>query len=403
MQRITFILYKGIVLKNLNEEYMENIEQKTKKCPYCGADIPIEARKCRYCGEWVDSSHEDGQTEQSAQPSKQIPLSDPVPSSFKEATKRCTGVKYLIYEGRASKKEFWCYFVLYLLFSIVSFGLLYAAVDMADSDPSVDTCHTAAFLVLISIIVGVGFGLPFLAVGTRRLHDTGKSGWYWLWGLVPCIGGLILLYFWAQPSDGDNEYGTDPVFNSAPESQKKYKPTNRDLFITIIIGGISLLLGFFMALGLWYSADSESEPVSKSTYEQPANDEEENDDGEMADADTAVSDYDASSSSDEQESSSDETSWVDAGYYEGTMDGYPMAIDLTKENESDCSGVYKNLDAGTKMNLTGTTEGNEVFLEGEVAGSTYRFNLTQVEEGVLKGSCTINEKRMKNVRLRLKS
>jgi uncharacterized membrane protein YhaH (DUF805 family) len=53
--------------------------------------------------------------------------------------------------------------------------------------------------------------IPALAVSVRRLHDTGRSGWWLLVGVVPLIGCFILLVFTLQDSDpGDNEYGPNP-------------------------------------------------------------------------------------------------------------------------------------------------------------------------------------------------
>ena len=53
--------------------------------------------------------------------------------------------------------------------------------------------------------------IPGLAVSVRRLHDIGKSGWYFLLILIPCIGGIILLVFDVTAGDvGENEYGADP-------------------------------------------------------------------------------------------------------------------------------------------------------------------------------------------------
>ena len=61
------------------------------------------------------------------------------------------------------------------------------------------------------ILYNLAVLIPSLAVGVRRLHDTGKSGWYILIGLIPCVGGLILLVFFVTQGDmGDNEYGPDP-------------------------------------------------------------------------------------------------------------------------------------------------------------------------------------------------
>ena len=50
--------------------------------------------------------------------------------------------------------------------------------------------------------------LPSIAIAIRRLHDTGKSGWMILVGLIPLVGPIILIVFYVQASDGPNEYGT---------------------------------------------------------------------------------------------------------------------------------------------------------------------------------------------------
>ena len=53
--------------------------------------------------------------------------------------------------------------------------------------------------------------LPFLAVEVRRLHDTGRSGWWWPFGLVPVLGQIVLVIFCATNGvAGDNKYGPDP-------------------------------------------------------------------------------------------------------------------------------------------------------------------------------------------------
>jgi len=62
-----------------------------------------------------------------------------------------------------------------------------------------------AYLLAIPIII------PSIAVQVRRFHDLGKSGWFILLGLIPFVGGLIIIYFMVQPSmAGQNEYGPHP-------------------------------------------------------------------------------------------------------------------------------------------------------------------------------------------------
>ena len=62
--------------------------------------------------------------------------------------------------------------------------------------------------VLMTLVV-LGCTLPNLAVGSRRLHDSNKSGWYQLIGLVPVVGTIGLIVLLALPSDtGENQYGS---------------------------------------------------------------------------------------------------------------------------------------------------------------------------------------------------
>ncbi|MEP6651532.1 MAG: DUF805 domain-containing protein [Lapillicoccus sp.] len=62
----------------------------------------------------------------------------------------------------------------------------------------------------ITWIVGVALFLPSLAVSVRRLHDTSRSGWWILLGLIPIVGAIILIVFYVQDSHGDNQYGPSP-------------------------------------------------------------------------------------------------------------------------------------------------------------------------------------------------
>ena len=52
--------------------------------------------------------------------------------------------------------------------------------------------------------------LPILAIAIRRLHDSGKSGWMILLGLIPIVGFILLIVFYVQPSDSPNAYGHGP-------------------------------------------------------------------------------------------------------------------------------------------------------------------------------------------------
>lgn len=117
---------------------------------------------------------------------------------FKTAVVTCLKDKYMDFNGRAPRSEYWYYIlgyvIAYLVLSILG-GLISQTVSM----------------VLVSLL-GLGVLLPSLAVGVRRLHDVNKSGWWLLIALIPLIGSLILLYFFVQKgTDGPNQYGADPL------------------------------------------------------------------------------------------------------------------------------------------------------------------------------------------------
>jgi uncharacterized membrane protein YhaH (DUF805 family) len=117
--------------------------------------------------------------------------------SFPEAVGTCLR-KYADFSGRATRPEFW-YFALWLLLVSVVAGILDSIVGRWDSGSGpIETLVTLAFL------------LPYLAVGARRLHDISRSGWTQLLVLLPCIGFVLLVFWWVQASDGDNKYGPAP-------------------------------------------------------------------------------------------------------------------------------------------------------------------------------------------------
>ncbi len=68
----------------------------------------------------------------------------------------------------------------------------------------------------IQIVWIVAILVPSLAVGVRRLHDIGKSGWNWFIGLIPIVGAIILIIWWAKPGEeGENQYGPKAVAPTA--------------------------------------------------------------------------------------------------------------------------------------------------------------------------------------------
>ena len=117
--------------------------------------------------------------------------------TFSEAIKTSLVNKYATFSGRATRSEYW-YVVLFgylLALLIVFLGMI------IDSPELIIGLSTVLSLILL---------VPGLAVCIRRLHDTGRSGWWYLLVLIPYIGAIALLVIFCLKSDEDNKYGTKP-------------------------------------------------------------------------------------------------------------------------------------------------------------------------------------------------
>ena len=99
---------------------------------------------------------------------------------------------YCNFKGRASRPEFWTLFLLNAIVTMI-FNML------------------GKFGMYVSLIWALALLLPFLGVSVRRLHDINKSGWALLVFLIPFIGQIILIIWWAKKGDAnDNQYGPVP-------------------------------------------------------------------------------------------------------------------------------------------------------------------------------------------------
>jgi len=101
--------------------------------------------------------------------------------------------KYATFSGRSSRSAYWYWILFYVLVVIVA-SILQAA------------AHTT----IIVGLVWLGFFLPNLAVLVRRLHDTDRSGWWVLIGLIPLIGAIVLIVFACIDAGPPNKYGQGP-------------------------------------------------------------------------------------------------------------------------------------------------------------------------------------------------
>lgn len=114
--------------------------------------------------------------------------------TFSESLDTCFK-KYSQGRGRASRSEYW-YF--YLFSVVVSFGL---EVLLLESNKSV-------LITLFVNLIGLVILIPETTVAVRRFHDTNRSAWNLLWGLLPIVGWILQFVYLAQPGTiGTNNYG----------------------------------------------------------------------------------------------------------------------------------------------------------------------------------------------------
>lgn len=108
--------------------------------------------------------------------------------------------KYADFKGRARRKEYWM-FVLFNWIFAITFGII--DITVIDLSPlGYGILHPLYCLIMV---------VPSIAVAVRRLHDIGKSGWYYLIFLIPLVGAIILIaWFCKEGEQGTNQWGSNP-------------------------------------------------------------------------------------------------------------------------------------------------------------------------------------------------
>ncbi|MDR1653843.1 MAG: DUF805 domain-containing protein [Prevotellaceae bacterium] len=130
--------------------------------------------------------------------------------------------QYADFSGRAHRKEYWMFVLFYLIFAICAI-VLDSIIGLALS--------RAGYGILYKGYVGV-MALPFLSLTVRRLHDTGKSGWWVLTGLIPFWLFVLMLF---DSSEGANRYGANPKTAPHLRSAKSWLQSAAITFITLAV------------------------------------------------------------------------------------------------------------------------------------------------------------------------
>lgn len=129
--------------------------------------------------------------------------------TFGQSIKTCFS-KYVTFSGRAARSEFWW-------FALFVFGgqIVLSWIDIAlfgTTEVGPGSFSGATDTPILSGIFGLATLLPMISVAVRRLHDRDKSGWWYWLGLIPLIGAIILIVWFAtEGTRGANRFGADPL------------------------------------------------------------------------------------------------------------------------------------------------------------------------------------------------
>lgn len=122
--------------------------------------------------------------------------------NFSEAVKICLN-KFFNPYGRASRSEYWWYWLFCVL---VSIAVAFLAIVIFANHPN--GYRMGNFL--IDLLCWT-FGISLFITGIRRMHDIGKSGWNMCWGFIPIIGQIYLIILLCTPGEKESNYYGDPI------------------------------------------------------------------------------------------------------------------------------------------------------------------------------------------------
>lgn len=112
--------------------------------------------------------------------------------------------QYADFSGRARRKEYWMFVLFNIIFAFI-LGVM---------DGIIGWVSTEIGLGVLGGIYSLGIFIPGLAVCVRRLHDIGKSGWSYLFILIPIVGCIMVLVWFCREGENDrNEWGPNPKMN----------------------------------------------------------------------------------------------------------------------------------------------------------------------------------------------
>ena len=120
---------------------------------------------------------------------------------------------YANFSGRARRSEFWYFILANSIIALVLYiPMLYSIINI---DPYTEEIGSTFFIFYgILMLYSLATFIPNLALTVRRLHDVGKSGWFYLVGIIPFVGAILLLYWFCQDGElNENKWGHNPKNN----------------------------------------------------------------------------------------------------------------------------------------------------------------------------------------------
>ncbi len=144
---------------------------------------------------------------------------------FLQAVGSCFA-KYITFSGRARRAEYW-WFLLFGSVGMLGLGFLDGMIfqgDLTEVSPLANLFNLAILL-------------PLLSVSIRRLHDLERSGWWWWLGLIPLVGPIILIVWFATSgTKGPNKYGPDPLsdHDAGPNDDENAQSYSRSHIPTVM-------------------------------------------------------------------------------------------------------------------------------------------------------------------------
>jgi uncharacterized membrane protein YhaH (DUF805 family) len=128
--------------------------------------------------------------------------------------------RYTDFQGRSRRAEYWWVYLFNLIIILVLYMIMIFIGGMAQGEMNI----LGILCMIIILLYSLAVLIPGLAIAFRRMHDRDMSAWWLLLGLIPYLGGIILLVMFALPGTaGPNKFGPDPKGGLGPTAAATFE------------------------------------------------------------------------------------------------------------------------------------------------------------------------------------